>query len=356
MYADLESEHAKIMQRISAGVEAVSRSRALLDEAGRLEASRKHDAVTAFEIRASAVLGIDVLDRRIQVGGVEFSSKTSSLATLITGLGLEHGRRLIQIAAEVASEGARKAEPLTSDKDTNKGAPVPQEVIPTQTQGSDTGIQENETFDLQSEWRSRFLEFKSPELREAETTVESAERELANFRRQLAENRKVAERDYGPNRVWWALDGKCASLKNGEFVYKVCIMQSAEQSGTNLGRFKGWTIPDSSREEMSSGTEVKPSHNERRMMFEGGTRCWNGPRRSMSVEFVCGAKLRLRSVEEPSKCVYTAVMEVPTECIEVENAAKAASDGNVNAGGNVLSAGEGPRSASGTDHEVRDEL
>eukprot|EP01027_Heterolobosea_sp_BB2_P003703 GEZU01005585.1.p2 GENE.GEZU01005585.1~~GEZU01005585.1.p2 ORF type:complete len:113 (+),score=21.81 GEZU01005585.1:3-341(+) len=50
------------------------------------------------------------------------------------------------------------------------------------------------------------------------------------------------------------------------------------------------------------------------MKFDSGTSCWNGPQRSTKVSLVCGTKDEIKSVEEPSRCVYTMVMSTPSVC------------------------------------------
>jgi protein kinase C substrate 80K-H len=50
------------------------------------------------------------------------------------------------------------------------------------------------------------------------------------------------------------------------------------------------------------------------MKFEKGTKCWNGPARSLTVEVSCGAEDEILTVEEPDTCRYVATMTSPAAC------------------------------------------
>jgi hypothetical protein len=45
-----------------------------------------------------------------------------------------------------------------------------------------------------------------------------------------------------------------------------------------------------------------------------GAVCWQGPRRSVAVTFVCGEQTELLTVAEPERCTYTVTMSTPAEC------------------------------------------
>jgi hypothetical protein len=46
----------------------------------------------------------------------------------------------------------------------------------------------------------------------------------------------------------------------------------------------------------------------------GGLTCWNGPARSLTLTFECGAADRLLSMDEPEKCAYAARFATPAAC------------------------------------------
>lgn len=50
------------------------------------------------------------------------------------------------------------------------------------------------------------------------------------------------------------------------------------------------------------------------MIIEGGSSCWNGPNRSVEVQFECGEKAVIESVGEPEKCEYSMVVRTPAVC------------------------------------------
>ena len=61
---------------------------------------------------------------------------------------------------------------------------------------------------------------------------------------------------------------------------------------------------------------------EKSFIFADGTKCWNGPHRSIRVDLECGAHNEIVKVSEPSVCEYAAVMITPLVCdrAEVEEA------------------------------------
>ena len=50
------------------------------------------------------------------------------------------------------------------------------------------------------------------------------------------------------------------------------------------------------------------------MLFENGDQCWNGPKRSVEVEFVCGLEQKVMKVDEPSMCEYQVVIATSAVC------------------------------------------
>ncbi|KAF9987479.1 hypothetical protein BGZ75_000581 [Mortierella antarctica] len=49
-------------------------------------------------------------------------------------------------------------------------------------------------------------------------------------------------------------------------------------------------------------------------MYTGGTRCWNGPDRSVKLVMTCGIENEIVSVTEPAKCEYLFKMQTPAAC------------------------------------------
>jgi protein kinase C substrate 80K-H len=110
------------------------------------------------------------------------------------------------------------------------------------------------------------------------------------------------QNDYGKYNVLEPLHGKCFEIAVQQYTYKICPYDKASQiekgRPTDLGKFDKY---DSEKNEMH---------------FHNGAKCWNGPKRSMTVTFECGAESRVFGVEEPEKCTYTMHFVTPAVCDE----------------------------------------
>ncbi|KAJ2760814.1 hypothetical protein IWQ57_006206, partial [Coemansia nantahalensis] len=121
--------------------------------------------------------------------------------------------------------------------------------------------------------------------------------------------------DLGPRDMYLAVKGDCVELDAGEFKYQVCLLDRASQTGNldvqrvSLGTFEGFG---------ADHTVHRYTH---------GTRCWNGPERSLTASFVCGTDIKILAVSEPEKCEYHAKMTGPFACaLPGEESAAAADD------------------------------
>jgi protein kinase C substrate 80K-H len=107
-----------------------------------------------------------------------------------------------------------------------------------------------------------------------------------------------------------AMDGECYELDKGHYVYKLCPFHRMEQvqggRGTNMGNWKGFG------EQTYSSWGAK--HDFSKMVFNDGERCWSGPARETTVSLICGPTSVLLNVDEPSMCVYSAVLQTPAIC------------------------------------------
>ena len=65
---------------------------------------------------------------------------------------------------------------------------------------------------------------------------------------------------------------------------------------------------------MLTRTRIFPSPSPLSRPRAGGLRCWNGPDRSMTVNFECGSADALLAVDEPEKCAYAARFATPAAC------------------------------------------
>jgi len=137
---------------------------------------------------------------------------------------------------------------------------------------------------------------KDPGLKAAEASVAAAKSDQSEAQKALDALQDKQGKDYGPQNAFFPLDGKCVDFKQAQYTYHVCPYGSAKQDHTLLGNFEGF------------------GENFSTMRFTNGQTCWNGPARSMTVKLVCGAEETLSSVDEPSKCEYTATLTTPAVC------------------------------------------
>jgi protein kinase C substrate 80K-H len=115
------------------------------------------------------------------------------------------------------------------------------------------------------------------------------------------EAQKELEQDFGEDSAFWSLKGQSIEMQLGQYTYKVAAYDAARQDSTSLGSWKGWDGPAK-----ADGSRV--------MKFEGGSKCWNGPQRSMAVTVKCGVENALVDVAETSTCVYVSTMITPAAC------------------------------------------
>ena len=51
-----------------------------------------------------------------------------------------------------------------------------------------------------------------------------------------------------------------------------------------------------------------------KQIYSRGTKCWNGPERSVRATFECGGETEILEVTEPEKCEYQYRMKTPAIC------------------------------------------
>lgn len=137
---------------------------------------------------------------------------------------------------------------------------------------------------------------ETPEGKAARDAVDLARGVLNERESELRSAEAAAEKDFGPGAAFYKLDGQCFDVKVQKYTYSVCPYGSAKQDQTSLGSWSGF------QDEYT------------KMLFTGGATCWNGPQRTMTVTLECGATNALHSVDEPSKCQYSAVLQTPAVC------------------------------------------
>jgi protein kinase C substrate 80K-H len=140
-------------------------------------------------------------------------------------------------------------------------------------------------------------------IRIARNRVDRVNEDINNLQNQVDEKLKDLDTDYGQGDVLRALKDVCTTNKIGEYDYQVCFFKSSSQDGnghhSSLGSYQKTEIND-------DGTF--------RMLFDNGSRCWNGPLRKAIVQVVCGSKNEIVTVSEPEKCEYHFRMTSPAAC------------------------------------------
>ncbi|KAL7855689.1 hypothetical protein AOLI_G00192930 [Acnodon oligacanthus] len=151
-----------------------------------------------------------------------------------------------------------------------------------------------------------------PVIRAAQGAVDSAVTELQKVEEAYdtvqMEIRELKEKlaiDYGPEREFVFLLGRCVQMAVSEYTYMLCPFSQVTQknnvgSEVMLGKWGGWHGP--------------PDSPYRQMRYDDGEACWQGPNRSTVVSLVCGTETDLKSVKEPSKCLYTMELQTPAAC------------------------------------------
>ncbi|KAF8211567.1 glucosidase II beta subunit-like-domain-containing protein [Mycena galopus ATCC 62051] len=121
---------------------------------------------------------------------------------------------------------------------------------------------------------------------------------------------------FGPEGEWKKLDGQCLELNTGEYTYEVCMFEEVKQKpnkgGTtfNLGKFSSW----------NPSPDVKPGEPGyyEKQIYNRGTRCWNGPERSVALVLTCGTENAVHTVAELEKCEYQITGTTPALCLPLD--------------------------------------
>ncbi|KAF9081189.1 hypothetical protein BGX23_001160 [Mortierella sp. AD031] len=138
---------------------------------------------------------------------------------------------------------------------------------------------------------------------EVELAQEAYNKASEEERKSLNEIQKLEKKvqtDYGRDEAFAKLVDQCIEFKEIEYTYSVCLFGDAKQkshSETSLGTFSSWV-----------------GDNYDTQLYTGGTKCWNGPERSVKVTMTCGTENKIVAVSEPSKCEYVFKMETPAVC------------------------------------------
>ena len=183
-----------------------------------------------------------------------------------------------------------------------------------------------------------------PEARSLRRLLELARREVTAAEKREADFTKKLSEDFGPERAFHSLAGKCYELRAGGYLYKACPFSDLKQDNTLLGRFKSWSHGDLSWQNYANG---------------GNCFATSKPRVG-TLRFECGVKTELVSVSEPATCEYDFVLHTPAGCTDALVDAKHAAAGKLGLDADALLAGvaadEPERGAPSPQQQSRDEL
>ncbi|KAF8450938.1 glucosidase II beta subunit-like-domain-containing protein [Boletus edulis BED1] len=120
---------------------------------------------------------------------------------------------------------------------------------------------------------------------------------------------------FGPEGEWKRLDGLCLEMDTGDYTYEVCLFDEARQkpnkggSTVSLGKFSSWN-------KLAEPGELEYYTKQR---YTQGTKCWNGPHRSLGLILSCGTENALLTVAELEKCEYQITGTSPALCRPLED-------------------------------------
>jgi len=152
-------------------------------------------------------------------------------------------------------------------------------------------------------------------LNNAENGLNLAQKHLENGREELAN--LFDPTGYGAEGEWKKLHNTCLTKDTGDYVYEVCLFEEARQnpnhggSSFSLGKFASWNpspgVIEGSKEYYST------------QVYRQGTKCWNGPERSVKLDLTCGTENVLLTVTELEKCEYLFTGTTPALCLPLED-------------------------------------
>ena len=136
--------------------------------------------------------------------------------------------------------------------------------------------------------------------------VKAAQEKLDRIQKKLNDVNTWLQADYGSDLAFASFVGQCFTYNHNQYVYEMCPYESAKQkegaSSTSLGQWDGV-------KQRTEGSDTVQT-----LSFTNGQHCWQGPARSLTVVLRCGVENVIRSVEEPSRCVYEMDFSTPTVC------------------------------------------
>ncbi|KAI5860912.1 glucosidase II beta subunit-like protein-domain-containing protein [Durotheca rogersii] len=139
--------------------------------------------------------------------------------------------------------------------------------------------------------------------------------------RDLDDQKRDLEKDYGKDDIFRYLKGKCIATEAGEYEYELCWLDKTSQKSkkgggkTNMGNFDRFDWGEADEEERHDGKGL--GRGKRLVLrYENGQGCWNGPNRKTDVWLACAETEELWRVSELEKCVYKMEVGTPAACEE----------------------------------------
>ena len=141
--------------------------------------------------------------------------------------------------------------------------------------------------------------------REAREKHKEQEKISKDVEREKSDLQQDIDLDFGPEREFQHLLKQCFDFQQKEYTYTFCPFDKGAQkpksgSEISLGRWGEWSGP--------------PDNKYSQMKLTKGQRCWNGPDRSLTINFECGQEDKVLSTSEPSMCEYVMQFSTPARC------------------------------------------
>lgn len=134
--------------------------------------------------------------------------------------------------------------------------------------------------------------------------IKSLEEKISGLKKEIENARGVAKiKSFGQDHYLFALYGNCFNIDDKGYKYEICPFKEAKQNQILLGRYSKF-------EEFTDKTLKKV-----KLYFEQGEYCHAAQSpRSITILLECSLETRLKDIDEPSVCSYTAVLETPLAC------------------------------------------
>lgn len=130
-------------------------------------------------------------------------------------------------------------------------------------------------------------------------SIEKIREEMLQDERSLNQLKASLNENYGDKDVLRAVKGICFSSLISDYTYEVCLLENLHQKSSSLNTLVG----------TYSHVDENGS-----LVYNHGTKCWNGPERSGRVDLECGKENELLAVREAQKCEYVFRVRSPLAC------------------------------------------